>query len=256
MFYLRSEKKTTPSLNVKINGVVYYGNMSTAVRTISAGSERKLKIKDNGTVYHVHDDSVGGDITGLPSGYTAVEYIRSSGSSYADTGISPDASTRVDYKVKFDSSQSVSSAPLIGARVGTGNESRFFPISYSGTTNFRTTFGNKEGNGTIDFNTEYEGSFQPANNVSTINGTSYNISSAGFTKTANNNLYLFATTGYGSELYQSKGFIYYVRIFDGNGALKFNGIAARNSSGVCGFYDTVSGTFKTSATSTAFSCPN
>ena len=49
--YLRSTKKTTPSLNISINGDVFYGNMSTATK----GS---LRINSGGTTYSVYDDSM------------------------------------------------------------------------------------------------------------------------------------------------------------------------------------------------------
>ena len=49
--YLRSKKKTTPSLNVSINGDVFYGNMG-------ASSIGALKLKSNGTTYSVYDDSM------------------------------------------------------------------------------------------------------------------------------------------------------------------------------------------------------
>lgn len=48
--YLRSTKKTTPSLNVKIGNATYYGNMSAATK----GS---LRVKSGSTTYSVHDDS-------------------------------------------------------------------------------------------------------------------------------------------------------------------------------------------------------
>ncbi len=49
--YLRSTKKTTPSLNVKIGDKTFYGNMSTATKG-------KLRIKKDATTYSVHDDSM------------------------------------------------------------------------------------------------------------------------------------------------------------------------------------------------------
>jgi len=49
--YLRSAKKTTPSLNVKIGDKTFYGNMSTATKG-------KLRIKSGSTTYSVHDDSM------------------------------------------------------------------------------------------------------------------------------------------------------------------------------------------------------
>lgn len=49
--YLRSTKKTTPSLNVKIGDSTFYGNMSTATKGT-------LRVKKDTTTYSVHDDSM------------------------------------------------------------------------------------------------------------------------------------------------------------------------------------------------------
>ncbi|MDE5615929.1 MAG: hypothetical protein K2I81_03805, partial [Alphaproteobacteria bacterium] len=49
--YLRSTKKTTPSLNVKIGEQTFYGNMSTATKGT-------LRVTKDGTKYSVHDDSL------------------------------------------------------------------------------------------------------------------------------------------------------------------------------------------------------
>ena len=50
--YLRSGKKTTPSLNVKIGDTTYYGNMTTGT------GKGKLRLKSGTTTYSVHDDSM------------------------------------------------------------------------------------------------------------------------------------------------------------------------------------------------------
>lgn len=49
--YLRSERKTTPSLNVSINGTTFYGNMGGS----GIGA---LKLNSGGTTYSVYDDSM------------------------------------------------------------------------------------------------------------------------------------------------------------------------------------------------------
>ena len=49
--YLRSERKTTPSLNVSINGTTFYGNMG-------ASGIGALKLSSGGTTYSVYDDSM------------------------------------------------------------------------------------------------------------------------------------------------------------------------------------------------------
>ncbi|MDE5615920.1 MAG: hypothetical protein K2I81_03760, partial [Alphaproteobacteria bacterium] len=55
--YLRSTKKTTPSLNVQIGGKTYYGNMSTEAKHMSNGASQSLKLNYNNTSYSVFDDS-------------------------------------------------------------------------------------------------------------------------------------------------------------------------------------------------------
>ncbi|MEE1030155.1 MAG: hypothetical protein UIC65_03970, partial [Alphaproteobacteria bacterium] len=56
--YLRSTEKTDVSLHVKVDGVTFFGNMVVGDRKISAGADKTLKIKHNGQIYSVYDDSV------------------------------------------------------------------------------------------------------------------------------------------------------------------------------------------------------
>ena len=189
----------------------------------------------------------------LPAGYTQLEYLESSGTQYIDTGISPDLYTRVDYKVRFLDNETTSGAPIIGARVGRDNYNRFLPISYSfggqPVNVWRTVFGNSQrGDTYIDFNINYEGSFQPKHQKSIVNGVTYSWAKITFRKDEQNTIYLFATSGYSESLYNSKGRIYYVKIYVDSENLSFNGIPARrDSDGVLGMYDTVSGTFFTNS---------
>ena len=192
----------------------------------------------------VEIQSVGDNETGLPLGYTKLAYIEATGTQYIDTGFSPDGNTQVDYKVKTTSGV-FDASPFVGARLGSSNANRFFPISYMNVENqCRSTFGTVNIFIDITGDTMFEGSFQPKNNASIINGTSYDISNAGFQKSANNNLYLFATSGYPNNLYLSHGKMYYCKIYD-NGTLIRNYIPCKNSSNVIGLYDTVNNVFYT-----------
>lgn len=56
--YLKSEKATTPSLNVKISNDIFYANMTTIPTTINNTTEQYLKIKQGDTVYYVCDDTI------------------------------------------------------------------------------------------------------------------------------------------------------------------------------------------------------
>ena len=61
VLYLHSVKKTTPSLNVDMNGdgvADFWGNMSKIPTNMSRDSTHKLKVLYNGVVMYVHDDTV------------------------------------------------------------------------------------------------------------------------------------------------------------------------------------------------------
>ena len=188
----------------------------------------------------------------VPGGFTELQYIEATGTQYIDTGFSPDANTRVDYKVRLVTGVN-NGGPIIGARLGSNSSNRFFPLANGFDSNtYRTVFSNREYSFTINFDIYYEGSFQPANGVSIINGTTRDISNSNFNKIENNNLYLFATSGYTESLYNSKGQMYYVTVYD-RGVMVRNMIPAkRNSDNVVGMYDTVTDTFFTNAGSGTF----
>ena len=185
---------------------------------------------------------IAGPEIALPDGYTELKYIEATGEQYLDTGVVPNANTQVDYKIRFRQDATTAS-PLIGARVGNSGINRFFPISYSNpSTDYRVSFGNALISGTIDFNIDYEGSFQPQNEVLILNGTSYSLAGHSFTKSTNYNLYLFATSGYSGNLYQSKGVIYYCKIYKNNELVR-NYIPCKNDNNEIGMYDLINGTF-------------
>ena len=59
--YLRSTKKTTPSLNVDIDNdgePDFFGNVTPLDVPMTRGTERKLKVSYDNTTYSVYDDSV------------------------------------------------------------------------------------------------------------------------------------------------------------------------------------------------------
>ena len=61
VIYLRSAKKTTPSLNVDVDkdGVAdFFGNMTTKDVPMHAGNTHRLKLRYNDTTYTVYDDTV------------------------------------------------------------------------------------------------------------------------------------------------------------------------------------------------------
>jgi len=55
--YLRSAKRTTPSLRVNIGGTTFFGNMSTALRNLNANTTKKLRMSYDNKTYSVYDDA-------------------------------------------------------------------------------------------------------------------------------------------------------------------------------------------------------
>ena len=58
VMYLRSVKKTTPSLNAKIGNDIFYGNMTVADVAMNAATTRKLKVSYGGVTYSIYDDTI------------------------------------------------------------------------------------------------------------------------------------------------------------------------------------------------------
>ncbi len=55
--YLKSEKLTTPSLNIGMDDGIFYANMTTEPTLMNRDSEHYLKLEFNNTVYYVCDDT-------------------------------------------------------------------------------------------------------------------------------------------------------------------------------------------------------
>ena len=55
--YLKSDKLTTPSLNIGMDDGIFYANMTTTPTPMNAGTDHVLKIEYDGVVYYVCDDT-------------------------------------------------------------------------------------------------------------------------------------------------------------------------------------------------------
>ena len=55
--YLKSNKLTTPSLNIGMDDGIFYANMTTTPTPMNAATEHFLKIEYDGTIYYVCDDT-------------------------------------------------------------------------------------------------------------------------------------------------------------------------------------------------------
>lgn len=178
----------------------------------------------------------------LPSGYTQVEYIQSSGTQYINTGFKPNNNTRVVMDAELIGTGSVS---LFGAR-NSATLKNYAILSLS--TYIRS-----------DYNTAYSQQFAVNVNThrvydknketTTVDGTSQSYTNSTFQ--ADNNMFLLATNENGTARFQSSARLYSCQVYD-NGTLIRDFVPCTNASSSIGLYDLVNHTFYTNAGSDTF----
>ena len=170
----------------------------------------------------------------LPSGYTELEYIQSSGTQYIDTGFKPNQDTKISITVDFPLS---GTAWLYGGRTSAGSNSlgflceggNHYRFDYASSINELVT--KPTGKFTIDSD----------KNKCYINGEL--VFTATYTTFASPvNMYIFNNNNNGSLSGGSSAKLYNCRIYD-NGVLIRSFIPCKNASGTVGLYDSVNNQF-------------
>ena len=177
---------------------------------------------------------------GLPSGYTQLKYIEASGTQYIDTGIVPNANTRVVMDFQLNEANTANQALFAVA-------GQFSFRWYGSSSRFRAN-----GADNVDFPTTIDGearhTVDKTATACTIDGEQSVTTTAA---TVTLSLYLLAQhTTSGVSNYASAR-LYSCQIYD-NGTLIRDFVPAKNSGGTVGLYDTVNGVFYTNAGSGAF----
>ena len=169
----------------------------------------------------------------LPSGYTKLAYIQSTGTQWVDTGFKPNQNTRVKMDcnvIGFNSRD----AFLFGARIASGNTA-FCLAADDANTRWFALYGNAvqnptgtcTGKHTVDFN---KNTLSLDDNVFPFDSTSFQSAY---------NLLLFATITNGNvDSQRGKMAIYSCQIYD-NGTLVRDFLPCINPSGAVGLYDLV-----------------
>ena len=63
---------------------------------------------------------------GLPSGYTAVDYLQSSGTQWIEMGVAPNQNTKAVLKIIINDFNEIHGSSLIGSRTDTNSNDQFF----------------------------------------------------------------------------------------------------------------------------------
>lgn len=180
----------------------------------------------------------------LPSGYTKLDYIESSGTQYINTGFKPNQNTRCVIDIENLSS---AQAAFFGARASQ-NAASFTYFSLTATTGRSDygsskqpmTFTNTVGRYTVDQN----------KNVCTVNGVTATGTANTFQLT--NNLYLMAVNQADAAIQNAKMKLYSAKVYD-NGTLVRDFIPCKNANGAIGLWDNVNSVFYANAGTGTFS---
>lgn len=180
----------------------------------------------------------------LPSGYTKLDYIESSGAQYINTGFKPNQNTRCVIDIENLSS---AQASFFGARASqTAASFTYFSLTATtgrsdyGSSKQSMSFTNTVGRYTVDQN----------KNVCTANGVTATGTANTFQLT--NNLYLMAVNQADAAIQNAKMKLYSAKIYD-NGTLVRDFIPCKNANGTIGLWDNVNSVFYANAGTGTFS---
>ena len=180
----------------------------------------------------------------LPSGYTQLEYIQSSGTQYIDTGFKPNQDTRITASVVWPLSGDNRSNYLCGARES-GSAKKYAINGYGGK--YESHYGTNTVRVWSSVSEQF--SIDKNKNVTTIYGVTETQAAQTFQCPVN--MFLFAMNNNGAMYSPASVKLYQFSVYD-NGTLIRDFIPCKNPSGVVGMYDVVGGTFYTNAGSGAF----
>lgn len=183
-------------------------------------------------------------MSGLPSGYTQLEYIESSGTQYINTGFVPSPDTRAVIDAQI-TAQTASAAAYMGERSGGGSTNKTAYELWSLSTGTKVSsdfFGNRVSKtmSTIGIRVLID-----KNKASvTINGSTITNSAAAGTATLP--IFLLASNDSGTAALGIAAKLYACQIYD-NGTLVRDFVPCKNASGAVGLYDTVGAQFYANA---------
>ena len=173
---------------------------------------------------------------GLPSGYTELEYIQSSGEQYVNTGYKPTPSTRVEVDIDF-----LSGNTTYNCIFGAGQKASDQFVVYRNNSNTSMV-------GQV-YSTEHimTGVSITGRNLVVLSSAlfaygAYSVELTADSFTCDYPLFLFALNRAESAMYLAHQKLYSCKIYE-NGIIVRDFVPAMNSSGTVGLYDRVGKTF-------------
>jgi len=188
------------------------------------------------------------NICGLPSGYTCLEYIQSTGTQYIDTGLKGNLNTKVEIDMQIPEYTSSHVGYFMGTRTNQ-NEDAFLigssDASLSQNGKYFAQFDSVVASGTAP-------TFDLNRHVLSLSSSGFYVDNQLYISYSNpqsfttqENIPLFARYSAGT-LAKGAFRVFSFKMYN-NSTLVRNLIPAKNSSGVIGMYDTVNDVFYTNA---------
>lgn len=174
----------------------------------------------------------------LPSGYTQLEYIESTGTQYIDTGFIPNQDTRFVLTAELTAVSDSSQTAIFGSR--NANKNQFWLYWRYNNLQFAFRYGNSTTNNLAGNTALTAHVFDANKNVFSVSGEAVTAASATFECLYS--AYIFAVNNGGVAEYQSSLKLYSCQIYD-NGVLVREFVPCKNSGDVGGLYDVLNGVF-------------
>lgn len=177
----------------------------------------------------------------LPSGYTQLEYIESTGTQYIDTGYKPNSNTRVVMDADLlDFSSNTYGNSFFGVRSSNNTNAFLLICGITASATWTVLYGSSSGSATMTALGRHYIDFDK--NVCKIDGTSVSINSGAFV--SDYPCLLFTDNKYGTAntVNNSRLKLYSCKIYD-NGTIIRDYIPCATADGQVGLYDAVNGVF-------------
>ena len=179
----------------------------------------------------------------LPSGYTQLEYIQSSGTQYIDTGFKQNQNSRVVVDLQLPAAPSGSYAWIYEGR-DSGPSNRHGVYATKSNGRWYGGYGSSTKNTGVSYDLTARLTVDFDKNVLTIGDVATEFTEATFQSDTTTTLFGCNTAGTVANFASCK--LYSCQIYD-NGALVRNFIPCKNTSGAVGLYDTVGAQFYANA---------
>lgn len=176
----------------------------------------------------------------LPSGYTEVEYIESTGTQYIDTGFTLNQDTRMLLDFQYTAGYRLAGVETRSNNTAGARLSDAFRIGKNTNGNWYTSYGNDYEHSVTHDNNRHL--FDLNKNVLSIDGnTIYALESATFT--AFDSVYIFNINNnyFSSTSSAAVGKLYMAKLYDDGDLIRDFVPCIRNSDGKGGLYDIIGG---------------